>query len=148
MSMRKIRDVLRLRLGHQLPQRAIGQSLRLSQGAVSEYLKRARRAGLAWPLPDGLDDVRLEALLFPPVPDVPTERRPIPDWSAVHREMRRPNVTLALLWEEYRAETADGFGYSWFCDLYRAWVGRLQPTLRQVHVAGEKLFVDFAGHTM
>ena len=147
-SMRKIREVLRLRLGHRLPQRAIGQSLRLSQGAVSEYLKRARRAGLAWPLPDGLDDVRLEALLFPPVPDVPTERRPIPDWSAVHREMRRPNVTLALLWEEYRAETADGFGYSWFCDLYREWVGRLNPTLRQVHAAGEKLFVDYAGHTM
>ncbi len=147
-SMRKIREVLRLRLGHHLPQRAIGQSLRLSQGTVSEYLKRARRAGLAWPLPDDLDDAQLEALLFPPVPDVPMEQRPVPDWSAVHREMRRPNVTLALLWEEYRAETADGFGYSWFCDLYREWVGRLKPTLRQVHTAGEKLFVDYAGHTM
>ena len=108
-SMRKIRDVLRLRLGHQLPQRAIGQSLRLSQGAVSEYLKRAGRAGLTWPLPDGLDDAQLEALLFPPAPDVPAGQRPVPDWSAVHREMRRPNVTLALLWEDYRAETADGF---------------------------------------
>src|SRR3954452_21345962 len=147
-SMRKIRDVLRLRFGHQLPQRTIGQSLRLSQGAVSEYLKRAQRAGLAWPLPDALDDAGLEALLFPPPPDVPTDERPVPDWSAIHREMRRPNVTLALLWEEYRDETADGFGYSWFCDLYRAWVGRLKPTLRQVHTAGEKLVVDFAGHTM
>ena len=147
-SMRKIRDVLRLRFGHHLPQRTIGQSLRLSQGAISDYLKRAQRAGLAWPLPDGLDDAGLEALLFPPPPDVPTDQRPVPDWSAIHREMRRPNVTLALLWEEYRDETADGFGYSWFCDLYRAWVGRLKPTLRQVHTAGEKLFIDFAGHTM
>src|SRR6195952_444128 len=147
-SMRKIRDVLRLRFGHRLPQRTIGQSLRLSQGAVSEYLKRAQRAGLGWPLPDALDDAGLEALLFPPPPDVPADQRPVPDWSAIHREMRRPNVTLALLWEEYRDETADGFGYSWFCDLYRAWVGRLKPTLRQVHTAGEKLFVDFAGHTM
>jgi transposase len=147
-SMRKIREVLRLRFGHHLPQRTIGQSLRLSQGAVSDYLKRAQRAGLAWPLPDNLDAAGLEALLFPPPPDVPTDQRPVPDWSAIHREMRRPNVTLALLWEEYRAETADGFGYSWFCDLYRAWVGRLKPTLRQVHTAGEKLFVDFAGHTM
>jgi transposase len=147
-SMRKIREVLRLRLSHQLPQRAIGQSLRLSQGTVSEYLKRAERAGLTWPLSDELDDAQLEALLFPPAPDVPTEQRPVPDWSAVHREMRRPNVTLALLWEEYRDETADGFGYSWFCALYREWVGRLKPTLRQVHTAGEKLFVDFAGHTM
>jgi len=57
-------------------------------------------------------------------------------------------MTLALLWEEYRSGAADGFGYSWFCDFYRAWVGRLKPTLRQVHLAGEKLFVDFAGHTM
>jgi transposase len=146
MSMRKIREVLRLRLGHQLPQRAIGQSLRLSQGAVNEYLKRAARAGLTWPLPDDLDDARLEALLFPPPSAVPVDQRPIPDWSAVHREMRRPNVTLALLWDEYRTGTADGFGYSWFCDLYRAWVGRLKPTLRQIHTAGEKLFVDFAGH--
>jgi transposase len=72
----------------------------------------------------------------------------MPDWSAVHRELRRPNVTLALLWEEYRATTIDGFGYSWFCDLYREWAGRLKPTLRQVHIAGERLFVDFAGHTM
>jgi transposase len=62
--------------------------------------------------------------------------------------MRRPNVTLALLWDEYHAATADGFGYSWFCEMYRAWAGRLKPTLRQVHVAGERLFVDFAGHTM
>jgi transposase len=63
--------------------------------------------------------------------------------------MRRPNVTLALLWEEYRAGSGpDGFGYSWFCDLYREWAGRLKPTLRQVHVAGERLFVDFAGHGM
>ena len=72
----------------------------------------------------------------------------MPDRAAVHREMRRPNVTLALLWEEYRAGAADAFGYSWFCDLYREWVGHLKPTLRQVHPAGEKLFVDFAGQTM
>lgn len=136
-SMRKIRDVLRLRFGHQLPQRTIGQSLRLSQGAISEYLKRAQRAGLAWPLPDDLDDTALEGLLFPPPPDVPADQRPVPDWSAIGREMRRPNVTLALLWDEYRVEAADGFGYSWFCDLYRAWVGRLKPTLRQVHTADQ-----------
>jgi transposase len=54
---------------------------------------------------------------------------------------------LALLWEEYRAGAPDGFGYSWFCDLYRAWAGRLKPTMRQTHIAGERLFVDFAGRT-
>src|SRR4051794_1414845 len=116
LSMRKIRELLRLRWEHHLPQRVISQSLGLSQGSISDYLSRARRAGLTWPLPDTLDDAQL--------------------------------VTLALLWEEYRAATADGFGYSWFCDLYREWAGRLKPTLRQVHIAGERLFVDFAGHTM
>jgi len=146
--MRKIRELLRLRWEQHLPQRAIGQSLRLSQGSVSEYLNRARRAGLTWPLPDTVDDARLEALLFPPPPDVPQDQRAVPDWAVVHRELRRPNVTLALLWDEYRSAATDGFGYSWFCDLYREWAGRLKPTLRQVHTAGERVFVDFAGHTM
>src|ERR1700709_1910828 len=148
LSMRKVRELLRLRWEQQLPQRVIANSLRLSQASVSDYLSRARRAGLTWPLPDGLDETQLEAPLFPPLPDVPSDQRPVPDWPAVHRDLRRPNVTLAVLWEEYRATTNDGFGYSWFCDLYREWAGRLKPTLRQVHIAGERLFVDFAGHTM
>ncbi len=146
--MRKIRDVLRLRLGHGLSQRAVGQSLGLSQATVSDYLSRARRAGVGWPLPDGLDDDALEARLFPPLPETSGGVRPVPDWAWVHRELRRPNVTLALLWEEHKGSAPDGFGYSWFCDLYRGWVGRLKPTLRQVHTAGERLFVDYAGSTM
>ena len=150
LSMRKIREVLRLRLGQGLPQRAVAQSLRLSQGAVHGYVARARRAGLAWPLPEGLDDARLETLLYPLPSAASAEQRPVPDWAVVHRELRRPNMTLALLWEEYRAGPGaqDGFGYSWFCDLYREWAGRLKPTLRQVHPAGERVFVDFAGSTM
>ena len=95
-----------------------------------------------------MDDEQLEALLFPPPPQLPSEQRPAPDWAWVHRELRRPNVTLALLWEEHRAAAPEGFGYSWFCDLYRAWAGRLKPTLRQVHTAGERMFVDFAGSTV
>ena len=150
LSMRKIRDVLRLRHEKGLSQRAIGQSLRISLGAVNTCLNRARLAGLGWPLPEGLDDVQLEARLYPPPPAVASERRPVPDWAVVHRELRRRNMTLALLWEEYRNGPGgqDGFGYSWFCDLYREWAGRLKPTLRQVHPAGERVFVDFAGHTM
>src|SRR5689334_13195769 len=148
LPMRKLHELLRLRLASGLSQRAIAQSLGLSQGAVSQYLARARRARLGWPEAGRLDDAQLEALLFPPPPAVPVDQRPKPDRAMVHRELRRPNVTLALLWEEYRAGDADGFSYSWFCDLYKAWVGRLTPTMRQVHVAGEKLFVDFAGRTI
>jgi hypothetical protein len=94
--------------------------------------------------------MQLEARLYPPPPAVAPERRPVPDWAVVHRELRRANMTLALLWEEYRNGPGgqDGFGYSWFCGLYREWAGRLKPTLRQVHPAGERVFVDFAGHTM
>jgi hypothetical protein len=96
-SMRNIREVLRLHLEQRLSQRAIAQSLGLSVGAVNGYVGRARRAGLTWPLPEGLDDEQLEALLYPPPPDIPAERRPVPDWAQVHREMRRPDVTLAEL---------------------------------------------------
>src|SRR6201747_254655 len=127
LSMRKIRELLRLRWEHHLPQRVISQSLGLSQGSISDYLSRARRAGLTWPLPEALDDARLQALLFPALPNVPSAQRPVPDWSAAHRDLRRPNATHALLWEDSRAATPDGFGYSWFCDLYRDWTGRLKP---------------------
>jgi len=147
LSMRQIREVLRLCYGSKLPQRAIAKSLGLSQGAVSGYLSRARAAGIVWPLAEDIDDARLEALLFPPPSGTPADQRPMPDWGWVHRELRRADVTLALLWEEYRIGAVDGFSYSWFCDLYRAWAGRLKPTMRQVHLAGEKLFVDFAGRT-
>jgi len=147
LSMRQIREVLRLCWESRLPQRAAARSLGLGQGTVSGYLSRARAAGLTWPLPDDLDDAGLEARLFPPPSEIPSDQRPLPDWAWIHRELRRPEVTLALLWEEYRAGAPAGFGYSWFCDLYRAWAGRLQPTMRQVHLAGEKLFVDFAGRT-
>ena len=97
--MRNIREVLRLRLGQGLPQRVIAQSLRLGLGTVNGYVARARRARLGWPLPDGLVDEQLEAMLFPPLSQLPAEQRPLPDWAWVHRELRRPNVTLALLWE-------------------------------------------------
>src|SRR5260370_28797062 len=145
LSMRQIREVLRLRFASKLPQRAIAKSLGLSQGAISGYLSRARAASLVWPLSEDLDDAQLEALLFPLPPVIASDQRPLPDWAWVHRELRRPDVTLALLWEEYRAGAPDGFGYSWYCDLYRAWAGRLKPTMPQTQIAGENLFVAFAG---
>ena len=75
-------------------------------------------------------------------------RKAEPDWTHVHHELRRPGVTLMLLWEEYRQAAPDGYGYSRWCELYRGWEGRLSPTMRQAHPAGERLFVDYAGQTV
>ncbi|MGB5570458.1 MAG: IS21 family transposase, partial [Sedimenticolaceae bacterium] len=144
--MRKIRDVLRLHAG-QLSRRRIAVSLDLGRTAVGDTIKRASRAGLNWPLPTGLSDEELERRLFPPPVSNSRERRPAPDWPVLHLELKRPGVTLSLLWEEYRAVHSEGYGHSRFCDLYRVWKGKLKPTMRQVHVAGEKLFVDYAGNT-
>ena len=149
LSMRHIREVLRLHYSVGMSQHTVARSLGLAQGTVSKYLNRTRRAGLTWPLPPELDDdVQLESRLYPPPSKLPSDERPQPDWAVMHRELRRASVTLMLLWEEYCDTTSDGFSYSWFCERYKDWVGRLKPTLRQVHVAGEKLFVDYSGHTM
>jgi transposase len=147
LPMRKMRDALRLR-SNGLSTRAIAASLGVGQTTVSEYLKRASRAGLAWPLPEVLTDAALEAMLFQPVGGATRRVQAQPDWPMIHRELRRKDVTLALLWEEYRAAHPDGYGYSRFCDLYRRWEGRLAPTMRQHHVAGERMFVDYAGATL
>jgi transposase len=145
--MRKIRDVLRLKASG-LSKRQIAASVCLGPTAVGEYIRRARRAELSWPLSESLSDEALERLLFPPPRNIPHARRPAPDWATIHRELRKPGVTLSLLWEEYRAARPDGYGYSRFCDLHRAWKATLSPTMRQVHVAGEKMFVDYAGSTI
>lgn len=149
LSMRRIRDLLRLKHAQGLSEREISAALGISKGAVGSYLSRARAAGLSWPLPPELDDDDvLELLLFPGVAGSRRPGRAVPDWAQVDRELRRPGVTRALLWEEYRAAHPDSYGYAWFCDRYEAWKGRARPTMRQTHVGGEKVFVDFAGDTI
>lgn len=147
LPMRKIRDVLRLSAAG-MSKRQIAASLGLSATAAGECIRRARRAGVGWPLPEGLTDETLEVRLYPPPMVAAKHRRPQPDWAAVHCELRRPGVTLQLLWEEHRAVHPGGYGYSRYCELYRAWEARLSPTMRQSHVAGERLFVDYAGTTL
>ncbi|MHC2191375.1 transposase [Bradyrhizobium diazoefficiens] len=149
LSMRRIKEVLRLEHFQGLPERAIARSVGVSNGVVHSYLSRARSAGLSWPLPEGMTDEDLELLLFPaPRPASQSPQRPVPDWSYIDKELRRRNVTRRLLWEEYRAVNPDGFGYTWFCTTYEAWKGRVRPSMRQIHLGGEKVFVDFAGDTI
>ena len=124
--MRKIREVLRLYFAAALSIRAIARSLGTSPSTVSEYLRRAKVAGLSWPLPEAVDDAGLQRRLFPPPPPSNTSRL-LPKWSEVHRELRRKSVTLSLLWEEYKALHPEGLQYSWFCDQYRAWGREARP---------------------
>ena len=147
LPMRKLRDVLRLTSAG-LSSRQVAASVGIGAATVGEYLGRARRAGIVWPLPGDVSDEVLEARLFPQPLAVPQDQRPRPDWPTVHRELRRKGVTLQLLWEEHRVQHPNSYGYSRYCELYRAWEGRLSPTMRQVHIAGEKLFVDYAGTTI
>jgi transposase len=146
--MRKIKDVLRLKWAKGLSNRKIATSSGIGRPTVSEYLRRATEAGLSWPLPVDLDEARLERLLFPPPPDLPAQARGIPDWTHIHGELKHKGVTLFLLWQEYREGNPNGYQYSWFCDHYRAWQGKLDMVMRQDHRAGEKLFVDYAGQTV
>jgi transposase len=145
--MRKVREVLRLKFDGGQTNRRIARSCHISRPTVSDYLLRFEKAGLEWPAAAALDDATLEQKLFAPVPVAPIAGRAVPDWSQVHRELRRKGVTLTLLWHEYKAAHPEGFQYSWFCDQYRAWTRKLDVVMRQEHRAGEKLFVDYAGQT-
>ena len=101
-AMRKVRDILRLAWSEGLSHREVGRSLGVPFTTVADHVRRAKMAGLTWPLADDLDDAALEALLFTKVPAPPGDRRPLPDWAEVHKELRRPGVTLMLLWDADR----------------------------------------------
>ena len=141
----------RMRLKHACgaTDRAIARSIGVARSTIALYIERTAAAGLSWPLPDMLSDRVLEAMLFASTGRKPGCRRKAePDWAHVHRELRRPGVTLTLLWEEYRAAEPGAYQYSRWCELYREWESRLSPTMRQAHPAGERLFVDYAGQTV
>ena len=147
LSMRKIKEVLRLKWACGLPNRAVAASCRISTSSVSDYISRAKVAGLSWPLPDDLDEAALRARLFPEPVRVAETVIPVPDWSALNSELKRKGVTRQLLWREYREEHPDGYGYTQFCEHFRRWRSVLNPTMRQTHEAGTAM-VDYAGLTM
>jgi len=148
LTMRKIREVLRLKWECNLSNRAIARSCSISHSTVGEYIRRAEEAGLSCPLPDDLDEERLFEILYPKSPNPGSRVIPCPDWSWVHAELRKKSVTLRLLWVEYREDHPTGYGYSQFCALYREWAKHLNPSMRLTHKAGEKVFVDYAGQTV
>ena len=147
-SMRKAREILRLKHELGLTNRQIGASLHMSHVSVGKYLRRARQAGVGWPLPATIDEKQLWELLRAAQRPPEAAGRPLPPMAQVHQELCRAGVTLQLLWEEYRREHPQGYAYTQFCEYYKRFRSQLEPSLRQAYTAGEKLFVDWAGQTI
>jgi transposase len=148
--MRKIKEILRLRYEQMLGQRQIARSINVSQSTVHEYLTKAEAAGVSWPLSEEWDEARLQAALFPPA-QIPAKEatRPMPDFAVLRQQRQQHrDLTLELLWEEYREQNPEGYSYSRFCKLYRDWKKQQDVVLRQEHRPGEKLFIDWAGATI
>jgi transposase len=144
--MRKINEILRLRAGG-MSVADIATSCGSGRTTVYEYLARAESAGIGWPLPDGVDEESLEQRLFPPPTAELAARRPVPDWRAVHGELKKKkkHVTLRLVWLEWREDQPDRWGYSQFCAHYQQWLAGQDVVMRLSYIAGERMFVDFSG---
>jgi len=148
-TMRQVREVLRLKFVGGVPTREIGRRIGIAPSTVRTTIRRFQAAGLSWPLPDDVTDAALEAKLFPETGSKHGHRRESePDWASINRELKRKHVTLSILWDEYIAHNPEVYRYSRFCELYRLWERKLSVTMRQTHVGGDKLFVDYAGDTV
>ena len=145
--MRQLRQTLRLRLEAGLTLRECSRALGIGKSTISDVVRYARAAGVDWALAQTLTDEELEARLYRPA--VPASARHLePDFAWIHQELKRPGVTLQLLWEEYVQANPLAYKYTSFCVKYREWAQRLKRSMRQVHVAGEKMFADYAGQTV
>jgi len=146
--MRKIKDVLRLKLDARLSHERIAAALNISKGVVAKYVSLATAADLDWAQVQGLDETALHHRL------VGTAARAsgfvAPDYGRIHQELRRKGMTLMLLWEEHVSQHPDActHRYSQFCVNYRSYAKTLKRSMRQIHRAGEKLFIDYAGPTV
>jgi transposase len=147
--MRKIREILRLAWSCNQSRQAIATSCGIGKTTVTDTLYRASAAKLSWPLPFVLDDEGLETLLYPTKHSSSHRKCTQPDWHALNSELvTHKNLTLMLLWQEYKEGDPSGYQYSQFCDLFRNWKKTLDLSMRQEHRAGEKLFVDYCGQTI
>jgi transposase len=147
--MRNLREILRLRLQAGLSLRQIKSSQRVSLGAVQKITSQAEAQELDWTQIDQLDDNQLAQLFYPEADTRVSEQFQLPDWVAVHQELKRKGVTKHLLWEEYTQQYPNrSYSYPQYCHLYQQWVKKQRRSMRQVHQAGDKLFVDYAGQAV
>jgi transposase len=147
--MRQVREILQLKFVGDVSIREIARRAGVAASTVRTTIKRFQAAGLTWPLSEAMTDTALEARLFATAGIKQGHRRQAePDWAEIHCELKRKHVTLSLLWDEYIERNPEGYRYSRFCELYRNWEGKLSVTMRQTHVGGDKLFIDYAGDTV
>ena len=143
-TMRKVKDILRLRLIQKLSQRECAHCLGVSPSTVWDTVRRFRLTGLDPSQLESMIEQDLEQLIYPS-PNIINQKKIRPDFSTIQKELSKPGVTLALLWEEFRLQHPDGIGYSHFAELYGKYKKSLKVWLRQIHKAGEKVFVDYSG---
>jgi hypothetical protein len=147
--MRRVREILGLARDAGLSTREVARRVGVGGTTVREMLQRFEASGLAWPLPADVTDTALEMKLYGVAATKRGHRqRAEPDWAVVNRELKRKHVTLQILWDEYIEAHPEGYRYSRFCELYRGWEARLPVTMRQTHVGGDRMFVDYAGDTV
>ncbi len=147
LSMRKIKEALRLSAQCGLSRRQVAHSLKISRATVANYLKRAQKAGISWPGGVRISPTRSSSKGFSHLRKFCRHRpAPLPDFDYIYRELKthkKLNLTLDCLWREYKEQYPDGYQYSQFCDLYRRFRNKLDYSMRQDHRGGEKLFVDY-----
>lgn len=147
LSMRKIKEVLRLKYDCGISEREIARSCSISRSAVAEYVRRATAAGLSWKETSTLTETQLEERLFPTERLPSSVKRPPPDCQYIYdqlRTYRKLNLTLTQLWLEYKEKHSDGYQYTQFCEHYWRWLKKLDYVMRQEHRGGEKLFIDYS----
>ena len=141
-SMRKIKEALRLYYEAKVSQNNIAKVIGISRHSTQQYLLRFRASKISWPLPGDIGEEELENRLFPRGNKLPG-KRPKLDYEYLLQEIRKPNATLGILWEEYKQQNPTGYQYSYFCDLFNEYRNSVNSSMRQEHKAGEKTFVDF-----
>lgn len=147
-TIQKIREILRLGIKHKLGYREIERSCSVSHVTVGAYINHVKSSGTTWEEIEKLEEPQLRLLVKGAQSSVRKSLRPEPDWQVIHKELKHKGVTLQLLWEEYKELNPEGYQSTQFYDLYRKWKGTINPWMRQNHKAGDKLFVDYTGHTV
>lgn len=144
LTMRNLREILRQKLALKRSNREAARAVGVSASTVSTAASRVKVLGLTWDDVCRLDDAALDERMYGP-PGGGRKDRPVPDLPYLHMELRRPGVTLQLLHVEYLEQNPTGYRYTTFCELYRGWCAQQRLSMRQVHIAGDKLFIDYSG---